>query len=140
MSKFLTIVRLAGLLCLTVTCTSTFARQNQPVRSGALTVSGTITDETGTEPLTGVTVQVKGEQDFVTTNDKGFFSIQVPGKDRTLVFTYAGYTSKEVKVGNQTVFTINLAPRLTGLNEVVVVGYGKQKRGEVTGAIASVKQ
>lgn len=139
MSKFLTIVRLAVLLCFSLACNSMFAQQ-QPGEPGSVTVSGTITDEQTNEPLPGVTVQVKGQQDFVVTDTKGVFSIKVSGPNRILVFTSAGYTLKELKVGNQTHISVSLAQKLTGLNEVVVVGYGKQKRGEVTGSIASVKQ
>jgi TonB-linked outer membrane protein, SusC/RagA family len=138
MSKFVSIVRLAGLLCFSLACNSMFAQQ-QPDASGAVTVTGTITDEQTNEPLPGVTVQVKGQQDFVVTDTKGAFSIKVSGPRDILVFTSAGYTLKEVKVGNQTQMAIGMAPKRTGLNEVVVVGYGKQKRGEVTGSIASVK-
>jgi TonB-linked SusC/RagA family outer membrane protein len=119
---------------------SAIARQEPPARNKAITVSGTVTDAQNNEPLTGVTVQVKGEHDFVITSDKGFFTIHVPGAASVLVISYAGYGGKEITVGNQTSVSISLTPRLTGLNEVVVVGYGKQKRGEVTGSIASVKQ
>jgi TonB-linked SusC/RagA family outer membrane protein len=140
MSRFSTFMRMAALLCCTIVSVSTFARQELPARTRNITVSGTITDAQNNEPLTGVTVQVKGQNDFVTTNNKGFFTIQAPGSESVLVITYAGYGAKEITVGNQTTVTINLTPNLTGLNEVVVVGYGKQKRGEVTGSIASVKQ
>jgi TonB-linked SusC/RagA family outer membrane protein len=140
MSRFSTFIRMAALLWCTTVSVNTMARQEVPAQNKSITVSGTITDVQNNEPLTGVTVQVKGEQDFVTTNDKGAFTIRVRGAQSVLVFTYAGYAPKEMTVGNQTAVTVTLAPRLNGLNEVVVVGYGKQKRGEVTGSIASVKQ
>src|SRR5262245_37027606 len=139
MSKSTVIMRMVMLLCGVLAYAATLG-QAPPVRKAALTVSGTITDVQTNEPMPGVTVQVKGHNDFVTTNDKGFFTIQVPDSKSVLVFTYAGFVAKEMVVGNQTTLSVSLNPRLTGLNEIVVVGYGKQKRGEVTGAIASVKQ
>src|SRR5687767_15222224 len=121
MSRFPTFIRMAALLCCTIVSVSTIARQEVPAQNRSVTVSGTITDAQNNEPLAGVTVQVKGEQDFVTTSDKGVFTIQVRGAQSVLVFSYAGYAPKEMTVGNQTSVTVTLAPRLAGLNEVVVV-------------------
>lgn len=107
----------------------------------AIPITGVITDSRTAEPLAGVTIQVKGSATTaVTTDDKGYFKLEVPGTESILVISYTGYATQEVTVGNKTVLNISLESRTANLNEVVVVGYGKQKKGDVTSAIASVKQ
>lgn len=105
----------------------------------AITVSGVVKDAKG-DPIPGVSVQVKDAQKGVTTDAKGTFIIEVNDGETILVFSATGYAPQEVKVGSQTVINITLQTRSSSLDEVVVVGYGKQKKGEVTGAVASVKQ
>jgi TonB-dependent starch-binding outer membrane protein SusC len=102
-------------------------------------VSGVITDEKTKEPLSGASVQIKGSTQGVTTDANGRFSINVADDKVVLVVSYSGYTVQEIKVRNQTTLNIQLSKEVTSLNEVVVVGYGTQKKGEVTSAIASVK-
>lgn len=104
----------------------------------AITVSGVIKDTKG-EPLPGISVQVKDSQKGTSTDSKGAFTIEVPDGESILVISGTGFASQEIKVGNQTTLSITLLSRSANLDEVVVVGYGKQKKGEVTSAVASVK-
>ncbi len=99
-------------------------------------VSGTVTDTEGI-PLPGASVVVKGTTNGTTTDFDGNFSIEV-ASNGVLVFGYIGYKSTEVRIGNQSTVNIALEEDSALLDEVVVVGYGTQKKGEVTAAIASV--
>ncbi|WP_297335065.1 TonB-dependent receptor [Algoriphagus sp.] len=100
-------------------------------------ISGTITDENGL-PLPGATVLVKGTTNGTVTDLDGKFSLDVED-DAILQISYVGYLLKEVPTQGQSIFEIQLEPDATQLEEMVVVGYGTQKRSDVTGAIASVK-
>src|SRR5579872_1311975 len=102
----------------------------------ATVVTGRVTNETG-EPLAGVSVLVKGTAKGTTTNANGVFSISVdPGE--TLEFSFIGYKLSSVKVGTETTINMSLVSDASKLNEIVVVGYGTQKKSTLTGAIASV--
>ncbi len=92
------------------------------------------TDET----MPGVNVLVKGTTIGVATDLDGNFTLTVPSQESILVFSFIGYDSKEVRVGNTTTFNVVLEEDLSSLSEVVVVGYGTQERATVTGAISSV--
>lgn len=98
-----------------------------------ITVSGTVKDETGVT-LPGVSVLVKGTTKGTITNFDGQFKLNV-ASDGVLIFSYIGYKSKEVAVNNQTVINLSLEPDQEVLEEVVVVGYGVQKKKSVVGAI-----
>ncbi|WP_449437597.1 TonB-dependent receptor plug domain-containing protein [Pedobacter steynii] len=100
-------------------------------------ITGTVHDETG-KPLPGVSVTVKGTTTGSITDEQGKYSINAPD-NATLVFTYIGYTKVELPVGGKTVLDINLTPDQTSLNELIVVGYGTQKKETVTGSISQVK-
>jgi TonB-dependent starch-binding outer membrane protein SusC len=106
----------------------------------AIPVSGTITDSKSAEPLAGVSVQVKGTTIGATSDAEGRFKIEVPDSKSVLILSYTGYAPQEVIVGDQTTISISLESLSSNLNEVVVVGYGKQKKGDVTSSVASVKQ
>lgn len=103
------------------------------------TVTGTITDGTTNSGLPGVNVLVKGTGIGTSTDGEGRFRINVPDGRNTLVLSYVGYVSKEVDITGRTSITEILAPDERTLQEVVFVGYGTQKRSDLTGAIASVK-
>ncbi len=102
-----------------------------------LAIKGTITDASTGEPLTGANVLIKGTQRGVVCDLSGKYSIDAKAGD-ILVFSFIGYMSEEVTVADQAIIDIALAPNIQSLDEVVVVGYGTQKRTEVTGAISSV--
>ncbi|GAB3797875.1 TonB-dependent receptor [Spirosoma humi] len=101
-------------------------------------LSGSVTDEGGSK-LPGVSVVVKGTNRGTTTDANGQFRMTLLTGDDILVFSFVGYLSQEVTVGNQTALNIMLATDTKNLNEVVVVGYGTQKRSDLTGSISSVK-
>lgn len=104
-----------------------------------LRVSGTVTDETK-KLLTGVSVIIKGSALGTTTDANGSFSIAVPGSSSTLVFSYVGYASQEQVVGNNTSVNISLVPASqSNLSEIVVVGYGTQRKVDVTGSVTQIK-
>ena len=99
-------------------------------------ISGIVTDEGG-RPLQGVSVQIKGTNEGVITDATGKFSLSVP-ENATLSVSFVGYESQEVEVGSKDNITIELKVNAAGLNEVVVVGYGTQKKGNLTGAVSQV--
>jgi len=103
-----------------------------------LKVTGKVTDEKSS-PLSNVSIVVKGTSKGVTSDLNGNFSITVPDNNAVLVVSYVGYKTKEVPVGGQTNLTVTLAASSEQLTDVVVVGYGTQKKVTVTGAVSAVK-
>ena len=102
------------------------------------TVTGKVTDNKGT-PLSGVTISAVEVNKNALSDNNGSFSIQVSEKVKTLKLTYVGFDSKEVSISGVSKITVSLTPEDKALNEVVVVGYGTQKKRDITGSIASVK-
>lgn len=102
-----------------------------------VTVTGTVKDNDGGEPLVGVTISVKGTRQGTVTGADGTFSISVVA-DASLTFNYTGYVSQTIPVGGQTKLDVLLSPSSETLNELVVIGYGTQKKVDVTGAVASL--
>ena len=109
---------------------ATRERVAAPISVLALKVSGKVVDETG-QPLPGVNVIEKGTNNGTTTDVAGLFSLNVQDEKSVLVFTFIGYASQETPVGAQTEFAINLSPDIKSLDEVVVVGYGTQRRKDL---------
>jgi len=101
-------------------------------------VKGTVVDSNGM-PLPGVSLVVKNTTKGVSTDFDGNFSIPEIQKGETLVFSYVGFSTKEIVINDANLLTVTLADDLQSLEEVVVVGYGTQKKSVVTGAISSVK-
>ena len=101
-----------------------------------VTVKGTILDE-NKEPLIGATVQVKGETTGAAADLDGNFTLKAK-KNATLVVSYIGYLTQEVRLQGKTQVTIQLIPDSKTLDEVVVVGYGTMKKSDLTGSVASV--
>ena len=102
-----------------------------------ITVTGTVTDSQGS-PLPGATVQVKGTNVGVLTDAGGRYSVDVAGSGSVLVFSFVGFNSTEITISNQTNVNVNLTESLLGLEEVVVVGYGTQKKLNLTAAVDQV--
>jgi TonB-linked SusC/RagA family outer membrane protein len=106
------------------------------VQAQDVQVSGTVLDETGS-PLPGVTILLKGTTRGTTTDLDGKYSISSPASG-VLVFSFIGYNNSEETIGNRTKIDITLNPDVSNLEEVVVIGYGTQKKSQLTGAISSV--
>lgn len=101
------------------------------------TIKGKVTGPDG-NGIEGTTVNVKGTQTTVVTNTTGDYSIKVPGPNSVLVFSFVGFTTKEEKVGTRTVISPTLITSASDLDQVIVIGYGTQKKRDVTGAISSI--
>ncbi len=109
-----------------------------PSVAADIKVSGTVTDINDGEPLIGVTVKMKGSNAIGTvTNMDGEYEITVDDK-ATLMFYYVGYTSQEIKVDKRTVINVEMETSDHTLDQVVVIGYGTQKKVNLTGAVSSV--
>ncbi len=100
-------------------------------------ITGKVTGEDGTG-LPGVNVIVKGTSTGTVTDVAGDYRLEVPTEETILVFSSVGYLTQEVIVGSRTVINLNLTPDITALEEIVVVGYGTQKKIDIVGAVASV--
>ena len=100
-------------------------------------VKGTVTDGTG-EPLPGVSIVVKGTTNGTVTDMDGKYSIQAAAKD-ILSFSYIGMTNQDIKVAGRTVINIVMKDDVAALDEVIVVGYGVQKKQSLTGAVSAMK-
>ncbi|UOE46537.1 SusC/RagA family TonB-linked outer membrane protein [Mucilaginibacter sp. SMC90] len=102
-------------------------------------ITGRVTDSKG-NPLSGVNVALKGTSTGTTTNSNGSFRLNLQQNTGKLVFSYIGFTTQEVTLADgKTTINITLQDESKGLNEVVVIGYGTQRKGEITSAVASVK-
>lgn len=117
-------------LSLFVLCTTVVFAQQKSIK-------GTVVDATG-EPLIGVNVSVKGTTIGIITDIDGNYSLEVP-TNATLVFSYIGYRTQELSVGNQTTINITMQEDTQNIDEVVVVGYGVQKKETVTGSVSTLK-
>ena len=102
-------------------------------------VSGTITDATTKEPLAGVNVVLEGSTIGVMTDINGKYSLTVPNLKGVLQISYIGYVTQKIPINGMTVIDISLTSDTQALSEVVVVGYGTQKKSDLTGSISSVK-
>jgi TonB-linked SusC/RagA family outer membrane protein len=116
-------------LLLVIICTISAKAQSH-------TLSGIVTDESG-RPLTGVSVQIKGKNEGTLTDGSGKFSLAVP-QNATLSVSFIGYVTQDIQVGSKKEIALQLKVNAAGLNEVVVVGYGTQKKANLTGAVSQV--
>lgn len=112
-------------------------QQKTQISGKKVKVRGVIKDETG-EPIIGATVRVKGKSEGTVSDFDGNFSLDVTG-DNTLQISYIGYQTQEIAIGKQHHFSIVLEEDKKILNEVVVIGYGTQKKGDITSSVGSVK-
>ena len=122
------IILVIGLLLM---CSFTIHGQQQ--------VTGKVTSNEG-EPLPGVNIIVQGTSMGTISDADGNYTIKVPNGDAVLVYSFIGYVNETITVGSQTVIDVKLIPDLKTLDEVVVVGYGTQKKRDITGAITSVSE
>ena len=133
-----------------IAITGVLANANQPVsgensnKNGTISsqqrkqISGTVTgpDE---QPIPGVSVVVKGTTTGITTGMSGEFTLDIPADAQTLVFSFVGMKTQEIPIAGQTVFNVTMQEETIGLEEVVAVGYGIQKKIDITGAVGSVQ-
>ncbi|GGD80427.1 SusC/RagA family TonB-linked outer membrane protein [Emticicia aquatilis] len=103
-----------------------------------ITITGKVSDAEKGEGLPGVSITIKGTSRGATTDGKGDYSIKVPNKNAVLVFSFLGYETQEIEVGNQTIISVNMTADAKSLEEVVVVGYGTQKKVNLTGAVSTI--
>jgi TonB-linked SusC/RagA family outer membrane protein len=104
-----------------------------------LVVKGTVKDDSGAG-MPGVNIVIKNSTSGTSTAADGAYTISVPDRQSTLVFSFIGYATQEQVVGDRTTLDVSLVPSFETLSEVVVVGYGTQKKSDVTGAIARVTE
>jgi TonB-dependent SusC/RagA subfamily outer membrane receptor len=122
-----------GILLILFLSITTFAFSQNNFR-----VSGKVTDDTG-KPVSGATVLVKGTNIATATTTEGLFSLNVPSGNSVLIISSVGFSELEVAVNNRNEIPISLANLATSLQDVVVVGYGTQKKKSVTGAVSKLK-
>jgi TonB-dependent SusC/RagA subfamily outer membrane receptor len=118
---------------------TTILVSRRPVAAAAdIVIRGKVTNDRNL-PLPGVAVRIRDMRTGTVTDADGNFEIKVPNEAAILVFSFIGYEPKEVKIPDSRMINVSLVPKNTGLDEVVVVGYGTQKRTTLTGAVSSVK-
>lgn len=124
--------KFSGVIVLVLfSCCSLFAQER--------TVNGVVTDNATGERLPGAVVSVKGKPSNVSSSSDGSFSIKVSEADSVLVFSFVGYERVTFNVAGQNDITVRMRSNAQDLNDVVVVGYGTQKRSNITGSVATVK-
>lgn len=104
-----------------------------------ITIQGVITAEDDNEPLPGANVLVKGQSIGASANFDGAYTLEVPGEDVILVFSYQGFSSEEILVGGQRTINVALKTDVNKLDEVVIIGYGSATKKDLTGAISTIK-
>ena len=107
-------------------------------KSQEKTISGTITSSDEGGALPGVNIITTGTSEGTISDAEGKYSLSVPNDAASLTFSYVGYNTQEITIGNSTIIDVILVSDLTQLEEIVVLGYGTQERANVTGAIGSV--
>lgn len=107
-------------------------------REDAITVSGTVSSQENGELLPGVNILVKGSTTGTVTDMDGAYSITVQDESATLVYSFIGYATQEVSINGRSTIDVVLVPDYAALGEVVVIGYGTQRRSDLTGAVGSV--
>ncbi|MCG2462078.1 TonB-dependent receptor [Flavobacteriaceae bacterium F89] len=121
--------QLAGIICLSLLCSTTLNAQFE--------VRGSVKASEGV-PLPGVNIIEKGTSNGIISDFDGNFEIVVSDEDAVLVFSYIGFTTKEFKLNGQSDISVDLEEGSTGLDEVILIGYGSQKKSDITGSVASI--
>ncbi|MGX5817873.1 TonB-dependent receptor [Chitinophaga lutea] len=114
-------------------------RRETPAATQAVSISGQVRDAENGDPLPGVSVSVKGTTLGTVTNGDGQFVLNGVTPPATLLFSYVGYTTQSVEAGDRRTFTIQLQRETRTVQQVVVVGYGTQKKTELTGSIGTFR-
>lgn len=130
MKKYKNVKWLFGLFLTIISLSPILAQQR---------IKGTVMDQSNGDLLPGVNIVVKGTTNGTLTDFDGNFDFEVSNEDPVLLFSYIGFLSQQVAVGNKSDLTVELEPDVAALEEVVVIGYGTQNRETVTGSIATIK-
>jgi len=143
MFRYKQIIRMIWAMSLLFLCSMLVSAENQDILPNTvvqqqITITGIVTDAYG-EPLPGVSISIKGTQQGTVTDANGAYILPVPDGNATLVFSFIGFVTQEMLVGNQRTINIMLNEDTREIEEVVVVGYGSINKRAVTTAIASVK-
>ncbi|MBN1185514.1 MAG: SusC/RagA family TonB-linked outer membrane protein, partial [Bacteroidales bacterium] len=104
-----------------------------------INITGTITDASTSEPMPGVNIHVSGTTLGTISDINGNYSLSVPNLNAVLVFSFVGYESQEIAVAGRSVVNVSLSSEVKGLEEVVVIGYGTQKKETLTGSVAQIQ-
>jgi TonB-linked SusC/RagA family outer membrane protein len=138
-SRHLVCCALAGVIGLQAPIYAGLPGPNENIEAGIdKAVSGKVVASEDNSPIPGVSVVLKGSRSGTNTDADGQFKMDVPDNSAILVFSAVGFVTQEVNVGAQSVINVSLVSDLKTLSEVVVVGYGSQKKSQLTGAISSV--
>lgn len=128
--------------CLTATLPVWAVQGESPIplemQQSKIKINGKVMDQSN-QPLPGVNIMIKGTNTGTITDIDGNYFIEVPSREAVLTYQYIGFETTEMMVGNQININVNLKEIATDLNEVVVVGYGSQKRASVIGSIATIE-
>jgi TonB-dependent starch-binding outer membrane protein SusC len=103
-------------------------------------VTGTVSDSRSGELLPGVNIVEKGTTTGVVTNVDGNYTITVSGPQAVLVYSFIGFVTEEIPVNSRAVIDVSLVEEIRALDEIVVIGYGTQRRSDLTGSVASVSE
>lgn len=127
------------LVCVLFCATGASVAVAQEQGNGEMSVSGRIIDASSKTPLVGVSVVVEGTTRGVVTDEEGRYAIEVDGANSVLSFSYLGYVAQSIAVANRTEINVELREDQESIDEVVVIGYGKTTKKEVTGSVSSLK-
>lgn len=108
------------------------------ITANAQTITGTINDASG-QPLSGVSIIEKGTSSGVSSKSDGTYNIIVSSSKAILVYSFVGYSTKEITTGSQTIINLVLSADDIKLDQVVVIGYGTQRKKDLTGSVTSIK-
>jgi len=140
--KLLLSLKIASLILIcsieNLSATATYSYNNID-KLQQLKVSGKVTDSKTGQNLPGTTVQVEGTKLGVITDIEGEYSIDIPNQNAVIVFSFVGYTTQKVPVAGKTTIMVSMVPTLESLQDVVVIGYGTQKRATITGSVSVAK-
>ncbi|HLO57764.1 MAG TPA: SusC/RagA family TonB-linked outer membrane protein [Bacteroidales bacterium] len=101
-------------------------------------VSGKVLDAANNEPLPGVNIQIEGTTQGTTTDVNGYYELTVKGPETVLIFSFIGYNPQKIQVGQKSVIDVRLSSDVTSLEEIIVIGYGTQKKVDKTGAVSHI--
>ena len=140
-ANILVLILFLGLIILPATAAGSFTSVDIGLTADdqQIKVTGTVTDAATAIPMPGVNIQVKGTTIGAMTDAGGKYSITVTDQSAVLSFSFIGYVTQEIPLGGRVILDVALAQQITGLEEVIVVGYGTQKKVTATGSIVSTK-